>query len=104
MMLRKQRKRALYGFNVALRAEKIGRSRQKMDLRVAQHDKQRWGRASLFSIPVMLSGLLHHQILSKPDQFGFRRGGGLEEGNLKGLCSLGFPSSGRRHVLLTKLV
>ena len=27
-------------------------------------------------------------------QFGFRRGGGPEEGNLKGLCSLGFPSSG----------
>ena len=29
----------------------------------------------------------------KPAQSGFRKGGGLEEGNLKGIIPLGFPSS-----------
>ena len=33
--------------------------------------------------------------ISISTQSGFRRGGGPEEGNLKGLSSLGFPSSGR---------
>ena len=39
----------------------------------------------------------------KPDQSGFRRGGGLEEGNLKGIIPLGFPSSGCLRLYLTHL-
>ena len=36
-------------------------------------------------------------------QFGFRRGGGPEEGNLKGIIPLGFPSSGVLALMLGHL-